>query len=42
MFCHAAIDCQWQKMLFFNALPVMQILTLNNNQTFKAYLENDC
>ena len=42
MFCHSIVDCRWQKMLFFNAIPIMNILVLNDNQMFKNYLDNDC
>lgn len=42
IFCHSKIDCQWKKMLFYNALPIMHLLTANNNQIFKDYLNNDC
>lgn len=42
VFTHSIVDCKWQQMLFYNALPIMNILVKNNNQTFKEYLENDC
>lgn len=42
IFCHSLIDCEWQQMLFYNALPIMEILVKNNNQTFKEYLDKFC
>lgn len=41
-FIKPEISCEWEKMLFYNAIPVLNTLVLNNNQTFKNYLDNFC
>lgn len=41
-FCHNIIECRWKKMLFYNALPMMEVLVKQKNETFKKYLNNRC
>lgn len=41
-FCHNIIECRWKKMLFYNALVIMELLVKNNNHTFKKYLIDKC